>query len=218
MQPRVTTTCYDLKPKTFLSYRSLLDSRILPTFGPMSLSKIQAEDVDEWVSGMRGDGLSPSRIRQAHVVLSATLDLAVRRTRITRNVARGAELPPIRRREAPYFYPDVVDQIVDAMPEPYRMFIAVQGVLGLRFGEAAALRRRSVDAMRRRLRVDRSLAEVSGALLFGATKTHAARELPLPPSLQGASSTTSIASTLTQTRCCSHRPPASRSVTRGSVP
>ena len=129
---------------------------------------------------MRRDGLSPSRIRQAHVVLSAMLDVAVRHDRIARNVARGAELPPIRHTEAPYFEPEIVDRIVDAVPERYGGFIAVQGVLGARFGEAAVLRRRSVDSLKRRLLVSESLTEVGGRSLFGGTKTHATRALPLP--------------------------------------
>jgi hypothetical protein len=33
------------------------------------------------------------------------------------------------------------------------------------------------------LRVEESLAEVSGRLVFGPTKSHAMRKLPLPPSL-----------------------------------
>lgn len=59
----------------------------------------------------------------------------------------------------------------------------MQGVLGLRFGEAAALRRQSVNLLRRRLRVDESLAEIGGRLIFGPTKTHSARTVPLPRSL-----------------------------------
>jgi integrase len=135
---------------------------------------------------MRTAGLSASRISQAHVVLSAMLELAVRHDRIPRNVARGAELPPARRREAPYLDPATVARIVAAVPEPYGPFVAVQGVLGLRFGEAAALRRRSVDQLHKRLRVDESLAEIGGNLLFGPTKSHAARSIPLPPSILAA--------------------------------
>lgn len=52
--------------------------------------------------------------------------------------------------------------------------------MGLRFGEASALRRRSVDLLHRRLRVDTSLAEVGGMLIFGPTKSHAALTVPLP--------------------------------------
>lgn len=61
--------------------------------------------------------------------------------------------------------------------------VATQGVLGLRFGEAAALRRRCVNLLRRRLRVEESLAEVGGNLSFGPTKSHASRSVPLAPSV-----------------------------------
>jgi len=172
-----------LKPKTLASYESLLNSRILPAFGDWPLTGVRPGDVDGWIARMRSDGLSPSRIRQAHVVLSAMLDLAVRHERITRNVARGANLPEIRHREAPFFERQAVDGIIEAVPVQYRGFVAVQGVLGLRFGEAAALRRRSVDLLHRRLQVTESLAEIGGNLTFGPTKTHAVRKVPLPPSL-----------------------------------
>ena len=172
-----------LKPKTLASYESLLDSRILPAFGDWSLTSLRPGDVDGWVAGMRAAGLSPSRIRQAHVVLSAMLDLAVRQERITRNVARGADLPEVRHKEAHFFERQDVDRIIEAVPLPYRGFIVVQGVLGLRFGEAAALRRGSVDLLHRRLAVSESLAEIGGNLTFGPTKTHAARKVPLPPSI-----------------------------------
>lgn len=95
----------------------------------------------------------------------------------------GLRLPKLERKEAVYFEPAVVDSIVAATPDAYECFIAVQGVLGLRFGEAAALRRRAVDLLRRRIRVDESLAEVGGQLIFGPTKTHAQRTIPIPPPL-----------------------------------
>ena len=179
----ITIAAPDLKPKTLASYRSLLRSRILPTFGRSPIAEIRPGDVDAWVAGMKADGLSPSRIRQAHVVLSTMLDLAVRHDRIARNVAHGADLPQLRRREAAYFEPAQVDGIQSAAPTSDRPFLAVQGLLGLRFGEAAALRRRSVDLMHRRLHVTESLAEISGQLIFGRTKTHADREVPVPPSV-----------------------------------
>ena len=76
-----------------------------------------------------------------------------------------------------------MDQIAAAMPEPYDLFVAILGTLGPRFGEGAALRRRSVDLLRRRLLISESLAEVGGQLTFGPTKTHAQRSVPLPPSI-----------------------------------
>lgn len=109
------------------------------------------------------------------------LELAYRQNRIGRNVARGTKvLPKIRRREADYLDPATVDRLI-ASAGRYSLFLEVQGVLGLRVGEAAALRRRSVDLLHRRINVTESLGEVGGRLFFGPTKTHAQRKVPLPP-------------------------------------
>jgi integrase len=85
-----------------------------------------------------------------------------------------------------YFEPDVVERIALSIGEPYDLFVLLLGKLGPRYGEVAALRRRSVNLLTRRLTVEESLAEVSGRLVFGPTKTHAMRKLPLPPSLAAA--------------------------------
>jgi integrase len=116
-------------------------------------------------------------------VLSLVMKAALRDGRIGRNPVQGTRLPRLERREAPYLAPEVVDQIADAMPAPYDLFVSILGTLGPRFGEGAALRRRSVDLLRRRLVISESLAEVGGKLTFGPTKTHAQRALPLPPSI-----------------------------------
>jgi integrase len=169
-----------LKPKTVTSYESLLRSRILPDLGQHQLAELRPSDVQAWVNAMN---VSASRARQAHIVLSLILAAAARDGRIARNVAQGSRLPKLERREAPYLTAEVVDEIAAAMPEPYDLFVAILGTLGPRFGECAALRRLSVDLLRRRLLISESLAETGGQLSFGATKTHAQRSVPLPPSI-----------------------------------
>jgi hypothetical protein len=58
----------------------------------MPNAAIRPGDVDEWIAGIRAEHLSPSRIRQAHVVLSAG-DRALRarpaRRRITVDLTEG---------------------------------------------------------------------------------------------------------------------------------
>jgi integrase len=175
-----------LKPKTVRSYESLLTSRVFPTLGGYPIARIVPSDVQAWVNEMMSEGLSASRIRQAHVVLSQALTSAVRDGRIGRNSALGVKLPKLERREAAYFEPDIVERIAAAMPRPYDLFVRVLGTLGPRYGEAAALRRRSVNLLTRRLSIEESMAEVSGRVIFGPTKSHATRKLPLTPSLAAA--------------------------------
>lgn len=171
-----------LKPSTAAGYASLIRSRIIPGLGRARIGALRPSDVQAWVSAMQTDGLSTSRIRKAHVVLAAALDAAVADSLISRNPARGVRLPRPERREAAYFEPAVVNDIAEAMGE-YRLLILVLGRLGPRFGEAAALRRRSVDLLRRRLRIERSITEVEGRLVEGTTKGHAQRTVPIPAGL-----------------------------------
>jgi integrase len=95
-------------------------------------------------------------------------------------------MPTIEHREAPYFEPGVVDSIAQSIPEPYDLLIRLLSTLGPRWGEAVALRRRHVDLLRRRLHIEESLAEVSGRFVFGSTKSHAVRQVPLTPALVAA--------------------------------
>lgn len=61
-----------------------------------------------------------------------------------------------------------------------RPLVLVLEYCGLRWGEAAALRVRHVDMLRGRLTVEESVADVNGQLIFGTTKTHARRTVPVP--------------------------------------
>ncbi len=67
-----------------------------------------------------------------------------------------------------------------------RTLTLMLGWTGLRFGEAAALRCEDVDLLRRRLRIDRAVAEVNGEIFLGTTKTHQARTVAIPAFLADA--------------------------------
>lgn len=67
--------------------------------------------------------------------------------------------------------------------QPHEALILVLGYCGLRWGEASALRVRDADLLRGRLQVRRSIAEVNGRLIYGTTKTHATRTVPVPARL-----------------------------------
>jgi len=133
---------------------------------------------------MSEEGLSASRIRKTVVVLKMLMDAAARDGMVRANPVVGVKQPRIERREAAYFAPEVVDQIAAAMPRAeYRLLVRVLGIGGLRFGEAAALDRESVDLLRRRLAVRASRSEVGGRLVRSPTKTYAVRQVPIPAGL-----------------------------------
>lgn len=168
-----------LKPKTAHSYRNLIDSRILPALGAVQLAKLRFSDVQRWISAMLGEGLSASRIRQAHVVLAAALDLAARDGIIAANPARGVTLPRVTKRERPWLEPAMIEAVADACPAPYGLAVRLMGYEGLRWGELVALKRRHVDLVNCQLVVQDNVVEVGGTLTSGTTKSSEARVVPI---------------------------------------
>lgn len=173
-----------INEKTRIGYRSLLDSRILPTFGRARLVNIDRSMLESWVRGMAEDELSPSRIRQAHQCLAAILEQAVDEGLIGRNPARRVELPRLLQPDHRYLTADQVTRLADAMPSlEHQTMVYVLAYGGLRWGELAALGRGRVDVLRRRLDIKDSIIEISGHLSFGTPKTYQTRTVQLPASV-----------------------------------
>ncbi len=178
------TTRTHLKPKTLDGYQSLLRNHIIPRFGGVRLDRIDGLAIEQWVADMQESGLSASRIRQAHRVLSQILKAAVRNRYIPANPADGIPLPRKPKREQLFLTPPEIDRLAAAVDDRYRALVYVLAYGGLRWGEAAALRRRRVDVLRGRVDVNESLAEVGGDLHFGTTKNHRSRTVVIPSFLR----------------------------------
>jgi len=170
----------DLKPKTLDGYVSLLNSRILPTFGDVRLRDIRAIDVEEWVAGMAAGGLSPSRTRQAYNVFSSSLKAAVRSNMIRVNPADGVKLPKIKINEMRHLTPAEVESIASRVEDQYEVLVYVLAYCAIRAGEAVALRRRNVNIVRSELRIVESATEINGRIEFGATKNRRNRNVTVP--------------------------------------
>ena len=172
-------TVAHLKPKTRQGYESLLKCYILPPFGEIPLAKIQPVDVRYWVSAMIDQGLSPSRVRQAYLVFSSIMKAAVESEYIGRTPCVGVKLPRAQSREMKFLTADQVESVAEAYGE-FSLLVYVLAYTGIRWGEAAALRRGRCDLLRRRLHIVESMAEVGGVKYVGPTKTYQKRQVGLP--------------------------------------
>jgi integrase len=135
---------------------------------------------------MDSEGLSPSRIRQAHQVLKASLEQAVGDNLLGRNPAAGVEIPSSSSREMIVLTPDEISRLATAasLHQPGAGdFIAFLAYTGLRWGEAVALRSTAIDPLRRRIHVTESATEVRGRLVFGRPKNDRSRTVLLPTSI-----------------------------------
>jgi integrase len=169
-----------LKPSTRLSYRSLLDRRVLPRWSSTEVRRVQHGAVAAWTAEV-GSETSASTTRKVVGVLRSVLDLAIRDRRIPSNPAAGVTLPRLPMVDQRFLTSSELDALAEAMPTPRdHVLTLLLGWTGLRFGEAAALRVGSIDTLRRRLHITEAVAEVRGQVILGTPKTHAARLVALP--------------------------------------
>lgn len=176
------------KPKTLAGYRSLLDTVVLPRWGQVELSDITYENYTAWLGSLstekstRKQGLSASRITQAHQLVGAVLSYAVKTRKISTNVAhelkRSEDLPRPTEKQRRYLTHQQLINLAGHV-EGYEVLTLVLGYCGLRFGEAAALRRKHI--------LDRELVVASSAstvtklgVIESTTKTHKSRHVPIP--------------------------------------
>ncbi|CAM5429056.1 Site-specific integrase OS=Streptomyces cyaneofuscatus OX=66883 GN=G3I52_34780 PE=4 SV=1 [Streptomyces cyaneofuscatus] len=89
----LTAVSPQLKHKTQASYRSLINSLIVPALGDRELSSLRPITIVDWVGAMKTRGLSASRIRQAYRVLSQIMRAAVDNEMIGQTPCRGREVP-----------------------------------------------------------------------------------------------------------------------------
>ncbi len=153
--------------------------------GDRSLASITSAHVQAAVEA-RGRAVSPATLSRDVASLRAALNAAVDAEVIGRSPARKVALPKVRPPERKLIQPADLVRLADSVPSPYRALVLVGGVLGLRWGEAIALRACDVDFMRRTVTVAQVVEEVAGHLrvLPGEAKTAGSlRTLAAPPFL-----------------------------------
>jgi integrase len=176
------------KPKTVAGYRSLMDMIVLPKWKDMPLRKIDYEQYSGWLGSLsvdgsqRGTALSASRITQAHQLVGAVLKYAQRTGKVTKNVAleisRSQDLPKQVEGERRYLTHEELLKLAKASGR-FETLTLVLGYCGLRFGEAAALRRKHVGVKELTIRSSATFVAGSG-IVESTTKTGRARHVPVP--------------------------------------
>lgn len=136
----------ELAPNTIQSYGSDVRNWIVPGIGKHRLDRLQAEHLDRLYTKMYAAGKASSHVLKTHRILSRALELAVRRDKVSRNVAKLLDAPGSSDSE--------IEPLTQA--EARRILAAAEGrrngarwsvglALGLRQGEAIGLRWQFID-------------------------------------------------------------------------
>ena len=170
----------NIREVTAVKYETHLRVHVLPRFGERALNSIKSIDVSEWVSDMADKGLRLGTIRGAHGIMSQVMTEAVRSGLVEANPCAYTRFPKMTRYEPNIITPQEAHALVQEMPDRYKTFVLVLAYCGLRFGEAAALRRECVNLDRRVIGVVESVTNAGGKTVWSLPKTYEKREVSLP--------------------------------------
>jgi integrase len=88
-----------VRPKTYVSYRSIVRLHLIPGLGAHPLVELRPADVQAFLNRTAASGLAPRTVAYLRNVLRQALGHAERSELVGRNVARLARPPRIPRRE-----------------------------------------------------------------------------------------------------------------------
>lgn len=173
----------ELKPRTRVEYRRLLDAKILPGLGAIKLKDLRAIDVRTWHASL--DPAQKTARAHSYSLLRTVLGTAVTEELLEINPARLTSAGSTSRAKAirPATVPEL-DAIAAAMPAKYRLMVSLASWCALRFGEIAELRRHDVDLEAGVVHVRRAVTWADGEPVVGTPKSASGvRDVHVPPHL-----------------------------------
>jgi integrase len=141
-----TIAVQKLVPKTWGDYWSLTRTWIIQELGNFRLNHLEAERLDALYARMLRNGRVPSTVLKVHRVLSRALKIAVRRRKVSYNVAESIDPPSVPESEQKTLTLNQVRDVIKvAMNQSNGVQWAIGLTCGLRQGEVLGLRWQYVD-------------------------------------------------------------------------
>lgn len=163
---------------TVRTYRSTLESRILPALGDMPIHSIHRSNIQDLIDSLKGT-LEPRTVRLTYTIIATVFRRALNDEIIGRTPCRDIELPAIEEKDVVPLTVEQVESLASVIDPRFRAMVIAAAGTGLRWSELAGLTVDRVDFLRRTLRVDRQLKRDSAE--FEVPKTSKSiRTIPVP--------------------------------------
>ena len=169
-----------LAATTRASNLSVYRSHVAPRWSDVAVGKVKPSAVKAWVSEIHAAGVGPSTITRAVGVFRQVLAVAVEDGHLAANAAQDVPLPRRQHRARGYLTHGQVEALASRLEATDAALVRFLAYTGLRFGEAAGLVVADVDMLRRRVTVQRSVAEAGGKVVTTPGKTSTRRTVPVP--------------------------------------
>ena len=143
-----------LRESSYNAYRTAVEKHLVPAIGKHRLDRLEPEHLERLYRSMIDNGARPATAHQVHRTVRVALGEAFRRGHVVRNVAALAKPPRIQSDPVePFTVPEVRALLDAASRRRNSARWAVALALGIRQGEALALRWSDVDLDANAIRV-----------------------------------------------------------------
>ena len=136
--------CVNLKPNTFVYYKSIVQQHIDRVLGKLLLSELTTDDVQLFINslyhGVGTDKLSPKSIKNVHGVLHKSMSVAVKLNYVAINPVDNVVLPTIRKYEAKTLNKYQLSEFFEMIKDNEKELIFLVSIFtGMRQGELIGL-------------------------------------------------------------------------------
>ncbi len=170
-EAKVGTGQGDLSLNTWLNFKWALGP-VIETLGKYRLAELEPEHVEGLLAKLAREGKARGSVTRVRTVLGQALEVAMRRGKVSRNVAKLSEMPktapPPEKRALTVEQAEAL--LEAAQGDPVECFIIVGLTTGLRPGELLGLRWDDVDLDAATLEVTGSLKREGSTLRLGGVK------------------------------------------------
>lgn len=171
-----------LARKSAKDYGQIVKNHLTPTLGTYTLEQVTPQRIQTVLNAKHAGGLSLRTVQYIHAVLRAALEKAVAWNLFARNSAKLAKPPRLQRREVTPLERDAALAVMAAFKgDPLESLVVTTLALGLRQGEARALRWSDIDLEHGKVEVRHQVHRVNGEWVFEPLKSmHSRRAVSLP--------------------------------------
>jgi integrase len=137
---------HDVSPRTWLTREGIVRLHIKPHLGTTKLAKLSAEDVRKLYKRKLAEGMATSSIKRIHELLKQALRYAIHSKYIGTNPLDEVKPPKVTYREMDILTPEQVKHLLSTVRgHRWECVFALGATVGLRSGEALALRWEDLD-------------------------------------------------------------------------
>lgn len=163
-----------LREHTMISKKYIIDLKLLPYFGKLSVNSIKPADIRKWQNALIAQGYSPTYLKTINNQLNAVFNYAVKYYDLKSNpCAKAGSMGKSNADEMQFWTKQEFAQFIDCLMDKHLSYITFTTLYwtGMRIGELLALTPKDVDFEKRTISISKSYQRLNRRDVITPPKT-----------------------------------------------